>query len=151
WLHTLLRRENRETPLGARRQVNVSHVAALHRREGVRGRRGRRGLDLRLQQREKALGQNRFGPRGRGQSDFRQRHTVHHDRNYLVRHSGEKMSATTSDPRGSKTRPAAWVLICVCAVALPRAARADDWPQWRGPDRGNISKETCLLKEWPEG
>ncbi len=26
---------------------------------------------------------------------------------------------------------------------------ADDWPQWRGPDRNAISKETGLLQEWP--
>jgi outer membrane protein assembly factor BamB len=24
------------------------------------------------------------------------------------------------------------------------------WPQWRGPDRTNISRETGLLKKWPE-
>jgi len=28
---------------------------------------------------------------------------------------------------------------------------ADDWPQWRGPDRTGISKETGLLKQWPSG
>src|SRR5262245_38203287 len=28
---------------------------------------------------------------------------------------------------------------------------AADWPQWRGPDRTDISKETGLLKFWPEG
>ena len=27
---------------------------------------------------------------------------------------------------------------------------ADDWPQWRGPNRDNISSETGLLKQWPE-
>src|SRR5437588_535811 len=27
---------------------------------------------------------------------------------------------------------------------------ADDWPQWRGPQRNGISKETGLLKEWPK-
>src|SRR6185436_9438543 len=27
---------------------------------------------------------------------------------------------------------------------------ADDWPQWRGPQRNGISRETVLLKEWPE-
>lgn len=27
--------------------------------------------------------------------------------------------------------------------------QADDWPQWRGPDRNGISQETGLLKEWP--
>jgi outer membrane protein assembly factor BamB len=26
---------------------------------------------------------------------------------------------------------------------------ANDWPQWQGPDRTRISKETGLLKEWP--
>jgi len=28
-------------------------------------------------------------------------------------------------------------------------AAAFDWPQWRGPDRTDVSKETGLLKEWP--
>src|SRR5687768_3519239 len=27
---------------------------------------------------------------------------------------------------------------------------ADDWSQWRGPDRNDISKEKGLLKAWPE-
>lgn len=27
---------------------------------------------------------------------------------------------------------------------------ADDWPQFRGPERNGMSKETNLLKEWPE-
>jgi hypothetical protein len=33
---------------------------------------------------------------------------------------------------------------------VPRCAavRAADWPQWQGPDRARISKETGLLKEW---
>jgi outer membrane protein assembly factor BamB len=43
---------------------------------------------------------------------------------------------------------------------LPAAASAQsrrnetspsDWPQWHGPDRTNISRETGLLKEWPSG
>src|SRR5437667_11890591 len=25
-----------------------------------------------------------------------------------------------------------------------------DWPQWQGPDRTAVSKETGLLKEWPK-
>lgn len=28
--------------------------------------------------------------------------------------------------------------------------QADDFPQWRGPNRDGISRETGLLKEWPE-
>jgi outer membrane protein assembly factor BamB len=31
------------------------------------------------------------------------------------------------------------------------ASKFSDWPQWRGPARDGISKETGLLKEWPEG
>lgn len=30
------------------------------------------------------------------------------------------------------------------------ATTAADWPQWRGPNRDGISKETGLLKSWPE-
>ena len=26
---------------------------------------------------------------------------------------------------------------------------ATDWPQWQGPDRTGLSKESGLLKEWP--
>jgi outer membrane protein assembly factor BamB len=29
------------------------------------------------------------------------------------------------------------------------ALHAADWPQWQGPDRTRLSKETGLLKEWP--
>lgn len=31
------------------------------------------------------------------------------------------------------------------------ALSAADWPQWRGPNRDDVSKETGLLKSWPEG
>lgn len=34
-----------------------------------------------------------------------------------------------------------------CAMLLTAAAA--DWPQWRGPARDGISKETGLLQEWP--
>jgi outer membrane protein assembly factor BamB len=36
------------------------------------------------------------------------------------------------------------------ALLFVRAARADDWPQWQGPDRNAVSRETGLLKEWPK-
>ncbi|MGO4884272.1 MAG: PQQ-binding-like beta-propeller repeat protein [Bryobacteraceae bacterium] len=35
------------------------------------------------------------------------------------------------------------------ASALWPAGRGFDWPQFRGPDRTNISKETGLLRKWP--
>ena len=35
---------------------------------------------------------------------------------------------------------------CFAAVVLA----APDWPQWRGPDRTDVSKETGLLRKWPK-
>lgn len=40
------------------------------------------------------------------------------------------------------------LLLCLC---LEAAAQTGDWPQWRGANRDGISKETGLLKTWPEG
>jgi outer membrane protein assembly factor BamB len=39
--------------------------------------------------------------------------------------------------------------IGLAVLCLP--ALANDWPQWRGPDRSDVSKETGLLKSWPQG
>ncbi|MEE8385412.1 MAG: PQQ-binding-like beta-propeller repeat protein, partial [Dehalococcoidia bacterium] len=36
------------------------------------------------------------------------------------------------------------------AVLVMSSAVADDWPQWRGPNRDGKSSETGLLQEWPE-
>jgi outer membrane protein assembly factor BamB len=36
------------------------------------------------------------------------------------------------------------------ALLFACTATASDWPQWRGPDRTGISKETGLLKKWPD-
>jgi len=41
--------------------------------------------------------------------------------------------------------------LCLFAALATTIATAADWPQWRGPDRTDISKETGLLKGWPEG
>ena len=41
-------------------------------------------------------------------------------------------------------------LIVVTSVVLSlTAVKAADWPQWQGPDRTGLSKETGLLKQWP--
>jgi outer membrane protein assembly factor BamB len=40
---------------------------------------------------------------------------------------------------------------CHSTPGVSLSLRADDWPQWRGPDRTGISKETGLLKAWPKG
>jgi outer membrane protein assembly factor BamB len=43
-----------------------------------------------------------------------------------------------------------WIASLVVVVALlASAALGADWPQWRGPTRDGISKETGLLKQWP--
>ena len=43
--------------------------------------------------------------------------------------------------------------LSLLAVIIPAAtlAVADDWPQWRGPDRNGKSPESGLLQEWPDG
>jgi outer membrane protein assembly factor BamB len=40
-----------------------------------------------------------------------------------------------------------FVLILFCYSQL--TAQNSDWPQWRGPNRDGVSKETGLLKQWP--
>src|SRR5919112_3939985 len=47
-----------------------------------------------------------------------------------------------------------WVLLLaivtlVCLAQQGIAQTGGDWPQWRGPNRDGISKETGLLKQWP--
>jgi outer membrane protein assembly factor BamB len=32
---------------------------------------------------------------------------------------------------------------------VPLSALADNWPQWRGPERTGVSEETGLLQQWP--
>ena len=39
-------------------------------------------------------------------------------------------------------------LVVLCFSEAAAQANAD-WPQWRGPNRDGISKETGLLKQWP--
>jgi PQQ-like domain len=41
-------------------------------------------------------------------------------------------------------------LLLISLVLCPlSSALAEDWPQWRGPDRTGVSKETGLLQSWP--
>jgi outer membrane protein assembly factor BamB len=43
------------------------------------------------------------------------------------------------------------VRLSLAAVLLvPFTLHAADWPQWRGPNRTGVSKETGLLKSWPK-
>ena len=48
----------------------------------------------------------------------------------------------------------AMFVLTAVPVASPGAegpGAVGPWPQWRGPNRDNISTETGLLKEWPKG
>jgi outer membrane protein assembly factor BamB len=59
------------------------------------------------------------------------------------------------------TRGVLLSLACVAALAAGAGAQsssapkdgsappARDWPQWRGPDRTGVSRESALLREWP--
>lgn len=43
------------------------------------------------------------------------------------------------------------VIIALCLTLIVFASlTGNDWPQWRGPDRSGISKETGLLQTWPK-
>jgi len=44
-----------------------------------------------------------------------------------------------------------WLAAVCGAVLVASSAVADNWPQFRGPNRDNISPETGLLRAWPEG
>jgi len=53
-----------------------------------------------------------------------------------------------------RSHPSRMIKIILGVVLLghlirPEAREQADWPQWRGPNRDGISKETGLLKEWP--
>ena len=43
----------------------------------------------------------------------------------------------------------AFALLFLCTAVV--AQTDGEWPQWRGANRDGISKETGLLKQWPEG
>ena len=41
-------------------------------------------------------------------------------------------------------------IVLLVGLAFALTAHAEDWPQWRGPQRNGLSSETGLLKEWPK-
>ncbi len=41
--------------------------------------------------------------------------------------------------------------ICFFAFLISTASGGEDWPQWRGPNRDGLSRETGLLSSWPAG
>ncbi|MFN7767478.1 MAG: pyrrolo-quinoline quinone, partial [Planctomycetaceae bacterium] len=43
------------------------------------------------------------------------------------------------------------VLWSVLSLILPALARGEDWPQWMGPRRDGVWRETGTLERFPEG
>ncbi len=56
-----------------------------------------------------------------------------------------KVSTPTRHMRQALATTSSLVLLCLAA-----SVAADDWPQWRGPNRDGRSAETGLLRQWPE-
>ena len=54
--------------------------------------------------------------------------------------------------RSTRVLPSVLTVLFLSAwcVAPASAQTPAEWPQWRGPNRDGISKETGLLKQWPE-
>ena len=42
------------------------------------------------------------------------------------------------------------LIALLALILLTSSVQADDWPQFRGPNRDGVSRETGLLKTWPE-
>jgi outer membrane protein assembly factor BamB len=53
----------------------------------------------------------------------------------------------TQPPSVSRFLP---TLIAIALLLGSAGSHADDWPQWRGPQRNGVSHETGLLKDWPK-
>src|SRR5512143_1558588 len=54
-------------------------------------------------------------------------------------------------PMNAFTNSCGSVLVLVCGLSVGSPSlQAADWPQWRGPQRNGVSRETGLLKEWPK-
>jgi outer membrane protein assembly factor BamB len=43
------------------------------------------------------------------------------------------------------------LVVTSISVASGQSGPTTDWPQWQGPDRTNLSRESDLLKDWPTG
>ena len=73
--------------------------------------------------------------------------SAYHSLRRAGRRSGEPLVRPVRE-RGPSMNRYAWCL----ALVLPGCDRRSpsDWPQWQGPDRNAVSKETGLLQEWPK-
>src|SRR5262245_24943140 len=42
-------------------------------------------------------------------------------------------------------------VVALVTHVVAQSTVSTDWPQWQGPDRNGISRETGLAKSWPSG
>jgi outer membrane protein assembly factor BamB len=58
----------------------------------------------------------------------------------------------TNRPRTSSRRPVLAAVAALILTSLPaNSSRADDWPQWLGPQRDGVWRETGILEKFPPG
>src|SRR5262245_33442278 len=60
---------------------------------------------------------------------------------------GSPSRSSSNDGSSLMLRPFRLSLVVIVMVVLQ--ARADDWPQWLGPKRDGVWRETGLLEKWP--
>src|SRR5438309_732681 len=60
------------------------------------------------------------------------------------------LSRVRRPPRGARFRSIVPLFVLVGAF-LPGRSRADDWPQWLGPQRDGVWRETGLVDQFPAG
>ena len=72
-------------------------------------------------------------------------------RQFLHTVPSARVSASQEDAAAMKRFALAFVIVALSAAPLLAAQPSNDWPQFHGPRRDNISTETGLLKAWPEG
>ena len=87
------------------------------------------------------------GPRSIGSGPGRD---GHHRLQGRVRHEGGSTVGSSGGSFQSDPAPAPKARAKKAAAEKPGAA-SGDWPQFRGPNRDNISTEKGLLERWPQG
>lgn len=60
------------------------------------------------------------------------------------------MTATKANRRLNAFHHWCFTVVIIGTTACAHSSQPFDWPQWQGPQRNAISKETGLLKEWPK-
>src|SRR5690242_2452069 len=77
------------------------------------------------------------------------RYTVRHARSRFIRVQSPCRRRRPSPAHRGVMKPITTLSALLLALAVPVIAA--DWPQYRGPDRDGVSKDTGLLQQWPQG